>query len=305
MKFMRYACCLASLLILLSQAAHAVTIWSTSSSPTGTESDQLVRYDSANPGTVSVIGSTGVAENFIFYGLDYDSTGKLFGYTADRNTLEAGGLYTVDTTTGLATFIGAGGVDVGGWLVDMSYNPVDGKMYGLQLRGSAQNRATILYTIDLTTGFATKVGEVSPFGFFPGGLATDGSGNQFIFNAGDDYVWELVGLNATQLPMSTGFQSLTGNGFAVDWSRDGAMYLNGIENFFPAGGIFPEAQFWMVDPTTGEGTKVGTIGDGQMYRTVTLAIAPSTGVPEPGTLTLLSLGLAGFRYQRSKRAKST
>lgn len=303
MNTVRSAPFLACLLLLVAQTAHAVTIWSTSSSVTGTDSDQLIRYDSADPGTVSVIGSTGVAENFIFYGLDYDSTGTLYGYTADRNTLEAGGLYKIDTATGSATFIGSGGVDAGGWLVDISYNPVDGTMYGLQLRGSAQNRATILYTIDLTTGLATKVGELSPFGFFPGGLATDASGSQFIFDAGDDYVWELVGLNATQLPVSTGFQSLTGNGFAVDWSRDGAMYLNGIENFFPGGGTLPEAQFWMIDPTTGQGTKVGTVGDGQMYRTVTLAIAPATGIPEPSMLALLSLGFAGIRYQRRKRIK--
>ncbi|MCB1723549.1 MAG: hypothetical protein KDJ39_07625 [Gammaproteobacteria bacterium] len=301
MHTQRQLFCLVCLLIV-SPLSHAVTVWSTSFSATGTESDQLITYDSATPGTVNVIGSTGVAENFAFYGLDFDATGKLYGYTADRSTgsLEPGGLYEIDTATGAATFIGTGGVDAGGWLVDISYNPADGLMYGLQLRGSAQNRATILYTIDLTTGAATKIGDVSPFGFFPGGLATDASGGQSIFDAGDSHVWDLVGLNATQLPLSTGFNSLTGNGLTVDWSRDGAMYLNGHENFFP-GGVLPEAQFWTIDPTTGMGTKLGTIGDGQTYRVVTLAIAPGQPVgraPAPATLGLIAIGLAAMRRRR-------
>ena len=130
MAFARYLACFLALL-LSSHATLAVTIWSTSTSVSGTESDRLINYDSATPGAVNVVGSTGVAENFVFYGLDYDSTGTLYGYTADRNTLEAGGLYSIDTSTGAATYIGTGGVDVGGWLVDISYNPSHGKMYGL------------------------------------------------------------------------------------------------------------------------------------------------------------------------------
>lgn len=299
MHTFRQLFCLACLLAVTGPG-HAIEIWSTSTSATGTDPDQLIRYDSATPTAVTVVGSTGVAENFVFQGLDYDAAGILYGYTADRSTLEAGALYRIDTTTGMATLIGSGGVDSGGWIVDISYNPVDGKLYGVQLRGSAQNRATVLYTIDATTGVATKIGEVAPFGFFPGGLATNASGQQFIFNDGDSYVWSLVGLNATQLPLPSGFTSLTGNGFAVDWSRDGAMYLNGIENFFPGGGLLPEAQFWGIDPTTGQGTRVGTVGDGQLYRSTTLAIAPrAAAVPAPATLALLGIGLFATRRRNT------
>ena len=85
MHTQRQLFCLVCLLIV-SPLSHAVTVWSTSFSATGTESDQLITYDSATPGTVNVIGSTGVAENFAFYGLDFDATGKLYGYTADRST---------------------------------------------------------------------------------------------------------------------------------------------------------------------------------------------------------------------------
>ena len=119
-------------------------------------------------------------ENEIFEGIDFDASGNLFGYTSDRYTSssEGGSFYSIDTTTGAATLIGNGGLDSsgpgpypGGSIVDInSYNPFDDKMYAVQLRGYAQYRATILYTIDMTTGFATKIGEVSPFGFFLGEL---------------------------------------------------------------------------------------------------------------------------------------
>ena len=69
------------------------------------------------------------------------------------------------------------------------------------------------------------------------------------------------------------------------------MYLNGIENYFPGGGVLPEAQFWSVDSITGKGTKIGTVGDGQIYRTATLAIQP---IPEPTTMLLFGFGLLGF-----------
>ena len=80
------------------------------------------------------------------------------------------------------------------------------------------------------------------------------------------------------------------------------MFLNGVENFFPGGGVLPETQFWTIDSVSGTGTKVGTIGDGQAYRSVTLAIAPGIGVPEPATLALIGLGIFGIGYKRIKAA---
>lgn len=300
MNVFRQLACVGSLLLACS--AGAVTVYSTSFSPTGTESDRLVKYDSSTPGAVTVVGTTGIAENVIFHGLDFDRSGQLYGYTGDRSTFEAGALYRIDTQTGLATYIGGGGVDAGGWIVDITYNPFDQQMYGVQLRGSAQDRATILYRIDLDTGVATKLGEVSPFGMFPGGLAADASGKLHIFEAVDDFIWTLSGLNATTLPNATGFQSLTGNGLAVDWSRDGAMYLDGIENYFPGEGLLPESQFWTVDPSTGLGTKVGTVGDGQAYRVATLAIVPAA-IPEPSTLVLfLAGGALVLAWRRARPA---
>ena len=74
----------------------------------------------------------------IMYGMGPSSDGPLHG------------LYTINPTTGVATFIGSTGPLIGSSIQDLAANPVTGIIYGTTL--------TNLYTINPATGAATSVG---------------------------------------------------------------------------------------------------------------------------------------------------
>ena len=301
------------LLLMCATSAEAVRLWSTSFSQTMTESDKLIYFDSASPGSVTFVGSTNAPENEYFEGLDFTRSGTLYGYTnvmtpttSGYYTLSSGYLYSINTATGVATKIGGGGFDSGPYgefLVDMAYNPANDTMYALQLWGYAQYRQAILYTIDLGTGLASKVGIVSPENYmFASGLAADASGKLYILDALDGTVWSLQGLNATKLPNDTGFDALTGTGITIDWSGDGTMYMGGLENWFDP---TPLAKLWTVDLNTGIGTYTGLVGPTglEIRGPEDLAIYPNTEVPEPTTMLLPGSGLLGLWGARKKFKK--
>ena len=90
--------------------------------------------------TITVIGATGAD----IRGLAYDDANGIL-YGADY-----GNLYTIDTTTGVATLVGATGLDDG--TPGLAFDPVTGILY--LNAGFLQN----LYTLDTATGAATLVG---------------------------------------------------------------------------------------------------------------------------------------------------
>ena len=76
-----------------------------------------------------------------------------------------------------------------------------------------------------------------------------------------------------------GFDFGVFDGMTIDWSGDGTFY-HGAYNLGTS-----HSELWTVDPQTGVGTFVGTLGDGHMFLG-DLAILP---VPEPATTLLLSV----------------
>lgn len=295
---------------------QAVSIWSVAYDRNAplTTTDRLIRFDSASPNNVTVVGDTGLAENLMIRGLDFDRAGNLYGYASDEN-LTAAGLYRLDTSTGQATFIGTGGVDSGGFVWDLSYDPVTDTMFGIGDTGTAQNTVTPLYTIDLGTGVATKIGNVNPPGgvgfLLPAGLATDASGTQFILDTLGEEIVRLQGLNAVSLPNTLGFNPFGIYGMTIDWSTSGTWYAAGQLNFFPQPpGVRSRSELRTIDPSTGISTLVGTIGPtgGEFGGPGDIAIRPvSRKVPEPATLLLLTVGLmtlTAYRRQTLSAARA-
>src|SRR5690606_37526695 len=108
-----------------------------------------------NPAGWTVVGSMGV-DNVGFGGMDFDANGNLWAYASFYKSTggAASGLYSIDTSTGLATPVGDAPRR---FLDDIAFNPANGKMYGLK----TQNNATYLWTINLNDGELTYAGEVS------------------------------------------------------------------------------------------------------------------------------------------------
>ncbi|MCP5367403.1 MAG: DUF4394 domain-containing protein [Hyphomicrobiales bacterium] len=273
--------------------AGAVTIWGVgaprNSSNEVTGPNQLFTFDSATPGNVTVVGSTGLSTDITLRGLDFDAAGNLYAYGENNTSSTATGLYSLNTSTGVASFIGGGGLDPGdnSRIHDLAFNPATGKMMGVGNTGVAQDTKSHLYDIDLTTGLATEIGDiVPPSGFLlPFGFAADASGRLFVIDTLSGSIMELVGLNAQALPNDVGYNPFGVIGLTIDWSGDGTFYLGGLQNLVPF-----QSELRTVNGTTGDTTLVGAVGSTgyEFFGPQDIAIRP---VPEPETAAMVLVGL--------------
>lgn len=185
------------------------------------ESDDLIMFDPASPGGYTVIGSMGVG-NIGFGGLDFDADGNLWAYASYYKSTggAASGLYSVDMNTGVASPVGINLQT----LQDIAFNPVDGKMYGVNTRQASMTR---LYEIHLDTGLVTDLGLFSglPTQHITNGFAFDSSGRMYLQDHSSDaiYVTDDVSVDVTPLialPQDNNFSQ----GMTIDWSRGDVGY---------------------------------------------------------------------------------
>jgi hypothetical protein len=140
------ALAVAGLLILMAFGAtpvHAVTPW-------------------------TVVGDTGT--NLILFGFTIDGSGNMWGCS------EFGGLYSIDSSTGVGTLVGTmtysvggvGGTDVG-FCLGLAY--YSGSVYALVTDGG--DTYTNLTTLDTSTGATTNIGIVVSYSQFFQGLTAN------------------------------------------------------------------------------------------------------------------------------------
>ncbi|RLF31669.1 MAG: hypothetical protein DRN07_06680, partial [Thermoplasmata archaeon] len=212
--------------------------------------DDLIWFDSDDPGTFNVIGPNQGAD-FLPGGTWADGT----WYVVEYGT---GALYTVDPVTGTMTLIGSTGVDLTG----IAYDDNTGTMYA--------SGAYDLYTIDLSTATATYVG---PFG--TGGLmidiACDNDGNLYGHDIGTDSIYSIdPSTGAATLIGSTGLAANYAQGMEYDKNND-ILYLAAYD-IYAGGGLYT------VDLSTGAATLVGAFEGGA--EVCALAIPYTTGPPQ-------------------------
>lgn len=232
-------------------------------------------------------------------------------------------LYTIDTATGVTTLVGDTGFAING------LNYYNGTLYAIQ-RGFGGN----LLTLNTSTGAGTVVG---PLGDATGDgfgravlLAIDPSGNAFTwYDPGND--------DLASVDLGTGAATIVGDS-GLSTAQHGMSFLGStlyLVNF--------DGQVFTLDTTTGAGTPVGNVGtaahhgdvnpDDSLYygldstsstpglvrldlttqtvigsvtldrRIHAVAFQDANAVPEPGTMTMMSLGGLGLAIAAYRRRK--
>jgi len=198
---------------------------------------QLYSIDLAT-GTATVIGPTGVGR---IQGVAFRADGTLFGTDVVNDTL-----VTIDTTTGVATLVGALTVDVNN--TGLTFGP-DGRLWMSEEFGVGPNYN--FYRVDPVTGTATLVaGPVS--GAIPTGLTADCAGTIYAI----DQINDVLGtINTSTGAFTTvgAFGTVDLGGGGLDFAADGTLW--GVNRVLPS-------QTFTIDRSTGAATVVANTDQG-------------------------------------------
>lgn len=210
-------------------------------------------------------------------------------------------LFRIDPITGAATLVGPTSLPADrGYIVegDLAYDPVTGILYGSTFYGAADNpQSHFVFTIDPVSGAATLFGpDLGQTDF--SGMAVDGAGRLFL-TAGNfievtdtllqiDKVTGAVVGGVALMPVN--FCCGVGTGLGMDWDPiTGQLFV--VDAFNNNDGNAGLEGFYSLNTATGGLTYIGHTVSGGL-------VGIAFQAPEPTSLALLGLGLAGIGLSR-------
>jgi hypothetical protein len=274
-----------------------------------TTTNQLIRFDSATPGTIAnSVGITGLQAGETVLGIDRrPATDTLYAIGSTSR------LYTLNTTTGAATQVGsAGAFTLSGTAFGMDINPSVDRIRVVGNTG--QN-------IRLNPNDGTLAGTDTPLTFAPAdpnfGALPRLVGSAYTNNVNGGTPTSLYGidsnldilvlqgsLNGTPVSPNTG-QLFTVGALGFNTSDLVGFDISGVSGLAFASLTSPGAgssSLFTINLNNGAATLVGTIGGGVPLGGLSVSVG-STTVPETSSLTLLLTGLTGTAFALRKRAK--
>ncbi|MEP6810120.1 MAG: PEP-CTERM sorting domain-containing protein [Chthoniobacterales bacterium] len=296
--FKTIACSFAFLFLYASSALAQILYGATGSNGiagslytinTATGASTLVAaITNANGG--GAIGITGLAfnpVNSLLYGITTNNTPN------GGNTVQ-GSLVTINTTTGVATVIGA----LGFANSDISFRS-DGTLFGYEA-GNSKGFLS-MSTINLTTGTATRIGNSGLSSTLGGGLAFNSVGELYLSATGSSGTLDTLDPNTGARTAGPG---LSGGPFSPAGGPSGALNAMAFDSLGVLYALDSNrggpalVHLVVIDPITGTITDLGSVADNMDA----LAFAP---VPEPSSVALGAIGvlvLAGLLWRKRARA---
>jgi hypothetical protein len=263
-----------------------------------TTTGNLVTFDSATPETiVSSVAISGLQAGETLLGIDRrPATGLLYGLGSTSR------IYTINTTTGVATSVGAGPFvpALTGTAFGFDFNPVADRIRVVSTDTTnfrlnpntgalAATDTPLAYAAgDTGAGITPRVVGLAYTSNFSGAAVTTLLG----IDANRDVLVMLGGPDGTPSP-NGGVLTTIGGGLGFDTSDLVGFDISGTSGVAfasltaPTGGA---SELFEINLTTGTAALIGTIGGGSTL-TGLAADVGSGAVPEPASLALLSIGV--------------